>query len=89
MEKFTPELISKARKAGSTDELIAIAKENGIEMSAKAATELMKKLKPADGAIAEDELESVAGGGCNGSGGSECETLFKDGCPKFFLDLGK
>lgn len=83
MEKLTPELIAKARKANSTDELIAIAEENGIEMSAKAAEEFMRKLKPTDSAIAEDELEAVAGGGCGDTEG--CETFFKDGCPGFFL----
>lgn len=83
MEKLTPELIAKARKANSTDELIAIAEENGIEMSAKAAAEFMKKLKPTDNAIADDELEAVAGGGCGDTEG--CETFFKDGCPSFFL----
>lgn len=30
---FTPELIEKAKQAKSAEELIALAKENGIELS--------------------------------------------------------
>ena len=33
MKNLTPELIAKARAAKSAEELLALAKENGIEMT--------------------------------------------------------
>lgn len=32
-DNFTPKLIEKAKRAGSAEELLALAKENGIELS--------------------------------------------------------
>ena len=58
---FTNEQISKARQAKSSEELLTLAKENGVELSAEQAktyfTELHKESE-----LSENELDTVAGG---------------------------
>lgn len=62
--KFTPELIEKAKTARSAEELIALAKENSIELSDDEAKNYFDKLN-ASGALSDEELDSVSGG-CGG-----------------------
>lgn len=70
-DKFTPELIEKAKQAKSAEELISLAKENGFELTEDEAKDRFEKLN-ASGALSDDELNSVAGG-CGGCGGTrEC-----------------
>lgn len=58
------DLIQKAKAAKSADELLVMAKENGIEMSADEAIEKYKALHPASGELDDDELDNVSGGAC-------------------------
>lgn len=68
-KEFAQELIEKAKSAKSAAELIAIAKENGVDITNEEATDYFAKLNPQSGDIADDELKCVAGGGChNGDG---------------------
>ena len=60
------ELVNKARKAKSVEELLALAKENGIELTNEQAKEYFAQLNPPKGELSDDELEDVAGGGCFG-----------------------
>ena len=60
------ELVNKARKAESVEELLALAKENGIELTNEQAKEYFAQLNPTKGELSDDELEDVAGGGCLG-----------------------
>ena len=60
------ELVNKARKAKSVEELLALAKENGIELTNEQAKEYFAQLNPTKGELSDDELEDVAGGGCLG-----------------------
>ena len=64
MTNFNPEMVAKARAAKSADELLALAKENGMEMTEEQAAAYYAHLHPTSGEIADDELENVAGGGC-------------------------
>ena len=57
------ELIVKAREASSVKELLALARENNIELTEDEARELFDRFHT-NGELADDELESVAGGGC-------------------------
>ena len=69
------ELIAKAREAKSAEELLALAKENNVELTeeeAKAYFEQMNKT----GELADDELDSVAGGGCHKKDGRLVVALF-------------
>ena len=58
---FTPEQITKAKAAKSAEELIALAKENGMELSEEEAAKYFAKLNK-DGELANEELDNVVGG---------------------------
>lgn len=55
------EIIAKAKEAKSAEELLAMAKENGMELTEEEAEEYYDRLH-ASGELADDELDSVAGG---------------------------
>ena len=65
MTNLTPEIIEKAKTARSAEELLSLAKENGVEMTKEEAAQYFALLNPASGEMADDELENVAGGGCS------------------------
>ena len=65
--KFTAEQIAKMKAATSAEELIALAKAEGIEASEdeiKAQFDAMHK----EGELADEELNNVAGGACYSTG---------------------
>ncbi len=67
--KFTPELIKKARQAKSAGELLALAKENDIALTEDEARDYFAQLHEQcnqSGELSDDELDSVAGGSCGG-----------------------
>ena len=66
------EMITKAREAKSVEELIALAKENGIELTEEEAKEYFAKLNPTKGELSDDELDDVSGGGCGESKTKYC-----------------
>ena len=59
-------LILKAKEAKSAEELMALAKENGIELNEEDAIMYFEQLNAKKGELSDDELEDVAGGGCFG-----------------------
>lgn len=63
--KFTKEQLAKIKAAKTAEELIALAKAEGIEASEdeiKAQFDAMHK----EGELADDELNNVSGAGCDG-----------------------
>lgn len=62
--KITPVLMAKARQAKSVEELLALAKENEIELSEDEAREHFEMINRS-GELSDDELDNVAGGGCH------------------------
>ena len=44
--KFTPELIEKAKSAKTSEELMALAKENGMELTEESAKAYLDLLHP-------------------------------------------
>ena len=58
------EIIAKAKKAKSVEELIALAKENGVELNEEDAKMYFEQLNAKKGELSDDELDAVAGGGC-------------------------
>ena len=62
--KFTPELIEKAKEAKTPDELMSLAKENGIELTEESAAAYFDRLNPKAGELSDSELDNVSGGGC-------------------------
>ena len=61
---FTPEQITKAKAAKSAEELFALAKENGMEMTDDEAKKYFADLHK-EGELSDDELDNVSGG-CGG-----------------------
>ena len=61
MTNYTPELIAKARAAKSAEELFELAKANEMEITEEDAKLYFAQLN-ANGAVADDELDAVAGG---------------------------
>ena len=61
MKNLTPELVEKAKAAKSAEELLALAKENNVELTEAEAKTYFEQLN-ANGAVSDDELDVVAGG---------------------------
>ena len=61
MTNLTPELIAKAKAAKSAEELLALAKENGIELTIEEAKTFFAQIS-ASGAVSDDDLDAVSGG---------------------------
>lgn len=90
MVNFNKEMIEKVKGAKSAEELLELAKANGVEMSADEAATYFAQLSPKSGELDDDELDTVAGGGCGyASDGrkiveakARCHTGFecKNGC---------
>jgi len=58
------ELIAKAKEAKTPEELMSLAKENGMEMTEESAKAYFEQLNSKTGELADEELNNVAGGGC-------------------------
>ena len=61
-KELTKEMLEKAMQCKSADELIALAKTGGYEMSKEEAESYLAEL--ADVELDEKQLKKVAGGGC-------------------------
>lgn len=59
--EFTKEQLAKAKAAKSAEELIALAKENGLELTEEEAAKYIAKLNK-DGELVDEELDNVVGG---------------------------
>ena len=81
MKSLTPEMIEKAKAAKTADELLELAKENGVEMTVDEAKTYFAQLNPKSGELDDDELDAVAGGGCQS--GSSGRTVVSSGCECF------
>ncbi|MGN0483431.1 MAG: hypothetical protein ACI4HI_07750 [Lachnospiraceae bacterium] len=67
-QEISKDILAKAKQTGSVEELLALAKENELELTQEQAEEYFVKLHQT-GELADDELDNVAGGGCS----FECE----------------
>ena len=61
------ELIEKAKKTKTVEELSALA--NGTDLTGEEAKSCFARLHPENGALSDEELENVAGGGCSANDG--------------------
>ena len=75
MTNFTPELIEKAKAAKNAEELLELAKANGVEMTADEATTCFAQLNPTNSELSDDDLDNVAGGACGNSDNSNAVKL--------------
>ena len=60
------ELYLKAKEAKTAEELLAMAKENGVELCEAMAKSYFEQLHKS-GELSDDELDNVSGGGCETS----------------------
>ena len=65
--EYTKELMEKAKNAANADALRALAKENGWDMNQEEAKAYFEELHKT-GALSDEELENVTGGGCRHDG---------------------
>lgn len=75
MVEMSNAMLEKAKKAESAEELQKLALAEGYALTPEAAKGYYAKLHPSEGAIAEDELDAVAGGCNDGSCNVNCGTL--------------
>ena len=62
--ELNKELLAKAKEAKTPEELLALAKENGTELTEENAKMYFDLLHPQTGELSDDELDNVSGGGC-------------------------
>ncbi len=55
-------MIENAKACKTEEELLSLAKDNGIEMTEEQAKEYFAKLNPANGELSDEELDNVSGG---------------------------
>lgn len=77
------ELIMKARTAKSPEELMALAKENGIELDEDGARSYFEQLNKS-GELSDEELDNVSGGGCHIKVGRKKYTVVTNHCRCLF-----
>ena len=62
MKNLTSEMIEKAKATKSAEELLELAKANGVEMTADEAKTYFAQLNPKSGELNDDDLDLVSGG---------------------------
>ena len=65
--KLTQEQLAKAKAAKSAEELLALAKAEGVALTEEEAAKYFADLHK-EGELADEELDNVAGGTCYSSG---------------------
>ena len=81
------ELLEKAKAAKSAEELLALAKENGVELTESEAAEYFAQIHKS-GELADEELDNVAGGGCHKKDGRLVVTMMYK-CENFACKCGR
>lgn len=80
--RITPELLEKARAAGSPEEILAIAKEHAVTLTAEEAQDYFLRHHKT-GELSDDELDAVSGGGCSRTVGEQQYTVVTSCTPCF------
>lgn len=69
---LTMEQLQAAKEAKSPEELVALAKEQGYDITLEQAAAFLNPDAVKTGEIADEELDNVAGGGCGGTSKIKC-----------------
>ena len=69
------ELFEQAKEAKSAEELLSLAKENGMELTEEEAAAYFAQLNKS-GELSDEELDNVAGGGCHNKDGRLVVTVW-------------
>ena len=90
MKNFNAEMIDKAKTAKSADELLELAKANGVEITEDEAKTYFAQLNPKDCELNDDDLDSVAGGYVCSTGrvGDTVRVISGETCPTCGSDTG-
>ncbi len=64
--EMSKDLLAKAKETKTPEELMALAKENGIELTEESAKAYFERLNKKTGELADEELDNVSGGSCLG-----------------------
>ena len=75
------ELLEQAKAAPSAQELLSLAKENGIELTEEEAAAYFAQMHQS-GELSDEELDNVAGGGCHKKDGRLVVTIMYS-CDQF------
>ncbi len=67
-------ILEKAKNAKVPEELLSLARENGVDLTEKEAESYFARLNSKEGELSDDELDSVAGG-------RKCGTMYYDHRP--------
>ena len=62
MDKMTPEMIQKARDVKNAQELLELAKANGIELTAEEAASYFEQMNSKSVSLDDEVLEGVSAG---------------------------
>ena len=62
--ELSKDMLGKAKEAKSPEQLSALAKENGVELTAEEAEEYFAQMHK-EGELSDEELDHVSGGGCH------------------------
>ena len=84
-QSYTHEQLEAAKAVKTPEELIAMAKEQGIEITPEQATDFLKTLETYP--LLDEELDNVAGGGC-GYNPAYWEMAYEDGRRILFDSFG-
>lgn len=75
MTNFGNEILEKAKKINNIEELLVLAKENNIELTAEQAKAYFAQLNQKNNEFTDEELSNVAGGAGFSSGYREKDTM--------------
>lgn len=62
---YSDEMMGEARKCKTPEELILLAEKNNVNMTEAEAINYFALLNPSEGNLSDEELEGLAGGGCD------------------------
>lgn len=80
--ELTKEMIEKAKEAKTVEELVAFAKENGMELTFEEAEQCFTRMHKS-GELSDDELDNVSGGGCGST--DDSNESKKNNCKHQFM----
>ena len=69
IKDFTPEQLNAALACKTTEELIAFARENGIELTEEQAKKYLEQMTETEVSLSDEEMKKIAGGGVGGCAG--------------------
>lgn len=80
MKNVSKEVPEKSKQTNNTEELLALAKENNIELTAEQAKHILAQLNPKTIEFSDEELSNVAGGADFAGGLDDRTPISGGGC---------